>query len=78
MRILTAQRDALAETLRLATNRYRAGYSPYLEQLDAQRSLLAVELGLVQVQADAFTARISLYQALGGGWTGDALAALPI
>lgn len=38
---LQAQRDALAEGLRLATNRYRAGCSSYLEQLDAERGLLA-------------------------------------
>ncbi|KQX20335.1 RND transporter [Sphingomonas sp. Root50] len=63
------QRDTTAEGLRLATNRYREGYSPYLEQLDAQRQLLAVELNLAQLRTDAFTARIQLYQALGGGWT---------
>jgi NodT family efflux transporter outer membrane factor (OMF) lipoprotein len=72
LRVITAQRDALAETFRLASNRYRAGYSPYLEQLDAQRGLLAAELTLVQTRADAFLARIGLYQALGGGWTPDA------
>jgi NodT family efflux transporter outer membrane factor (OMF) lipoprotein len=68
-RIAAAQRDALAETFRLASNRYRAGYSPYLEQLDAQRGLLAAELALVQARADAFSARVTLYQAMGGGWT---------
>src|SRR5690606_26964442 len=41
---LEAQRDAVAEALRHATNRYQAGYSSYLEQLDAQRALLNVEL----------------------------------
>ncbi|CAN5664492.1 efflux transporter outer membrane subunit [soil metagenome] len=64
-----AQRDALAEGLRLATNRYREGYSPYLEQLDAQRGLLGAELALVQLRADALSARIQLYQAMGGGWS---------
>ncbi|MFX8685108.1 TolC family protein, partial [Acinetobacter baumannii] len=62
------QRDTLAEALRLATNRYRAGYSGYLEQLDAQRGLLNAELGLVGLQTDALSARVQLYQALGGGW----------
>jgi NodT family efflux transporter outer membrane factor (OMF) lipoprotein len=62
------QRDALAEGLRLATNRYREGYSPYLEQLDAQRQLLAADLGVAQIRADAFNARIQLFQAMGGGW----------
>ncbi len=65
-----AQRRAVAEALRHATNRYQAGYSSYLEQLDAQRALLAADLGLVQLRADQVTALIVLYQALGGGWPG--------
>lgn len=64
-----SQRDALAEGLRLATNRYREGYSPYLEQLDAQRGLLGAELSLIQLRADALSARIQLFQAMGGGWS---------
>lgn len=64
-----SQRNALAEGLRLATNRYREGYSPYLEQLDAQRGLLGAELSLIQLRADALSARIQLFQAMGGGWT---------
>lgn len=70
--LATDQRDALAGGVKLATNRYREGYSPYLEQLDAQRQLLAAELNLTQIHADAITARIQLYQALGGGWSGSA------
>jgi len=69
------QADALADqvaaargALRNATNRYRAGYSGYLEQLDAQRSLLTAELTLVQARADQLTGFVVLYQALGGGW----------
>lgn len=67
-RALTAQRDALARTLAFASNRYREGYSPYLELLDAQRALLSAQLSLVQSRADRLTASISLYQAYGGGW----------
>ncbi|MGN6692114.1 MAG: efflux transporter outer membrane subunit, partial [Sphingopyxis sp.] len=63
---LLAQRNAVAEVLRHATNRYRAGYSPYLEQIDAQRALLAVDLALIQLRADRLTAYVALYQALGG------------
>ncbi len=64
----TAQRDALREVLRRATNRYKEGYSPYLEQIDAQRQLLGAELALVQARSDALAARVQLYAALGGGW----------
>lgn len=65
---LRAQRDALAAALRHATNRYRAGYSPYLEQLDAQRQLFSAELSLIQTHADRLNASVALYQAMGGGW----------
>ncbi|MEP9400604.1 efflux transporter outer membrane subunit [Sphingomonas sp. VNH70] len=68
-RALETQRTALAEALRHATNRYRAGYSPYLEQLDAQRALFSAELSLEQVRADRLAALVALYQALGGGWS---------
>jgi outer membrane protein, multidrug efflux system len=68
--VLRQQRDALARALLQATNRYRAGYSSYLEQLDAQRGLLSADLSLVQANNDRLSAAVSLFQALGGGWTG--------
>jgi NodT family efflux transporter outer membrane factor (OMF) lipoprotein len=66
--ILTDQTSALAEAYRLASNRYKAGYSPYLEQIDAQRALLGAQLNLIQAQADHLNAEVGLYQALGGGF----------
>lgn len=69
---LREQRDALAAALRHATNRYRAGYSPYLEQLDAQRQLFSAELNLIQAHADRLNASVALYQAMGGGWQAEA------
>jgi multidrug efflux system outer membrane protein len=66
---LGGQRDALAAALRNASNRYRAGYSSYLDQLDAQRGLLSAELALVQARADRLMAFVALYQAFGGGWS---------
>jgi len=63
-------RDVLSRTLTLATNRYRAGYSPYLDQLDAERDLLAVQLALVRSRENRLNALVGLYQALGGGWQG--------
>ena len=63
---LEAQQSAVADALRHARNRYRAGYTPYIEQVDAQRALLGVELSLIQVRADELTALVGLYQAVGG------------
>lgn len=73
-RILTQQRDVVARALVLATNRYREGYSAYLDQLDAERVLLATDLALVQVRSDRLNAAVTLYQALGGGWSPDRTA----
>jgi multidrug efflux system outer membrane protein len=69
---ISAQRDALASVLGIARRRYRAGYSPYLEELDAERGLLAAELALVQARADRLTAAVTLFAALGGGWRAPA------
>ena len=72
---LGGQRDVLAAALRNASNRYRAGYSGYIDQLDAQRGLLTAQLALVQASADRLNAYVALYQALGGGWDAAAIAA---
>ncbi|WP_423163149.1 TolC family protein [Stenotrophomonas maltophilia] len=63
---MIGQRDAIADALRHASNRYKAGYSSYLEPIDAQRGLLSVDLALVQLRSDTFVAYVALYQALGG------------
>ncbi|MGH8074924.1 MAG: efflux transporter outer membrane subunit [Lysobacter sp.] len=62
------QREALQEALFHARNRYQAGYASYLEELDAQRNLFNVELGLVQLQESRLHNAVALHQALGGGW----------
>ena len=51
-----------------AEDRYRAGYSSYLETLDAQRNLFNTELAAVQLRESQLNALIRLYQVLGGGW----------
>ncbi|MGJ3627701.1 TolC family protein [Sphingomonas sp. MMS24-JH45] len=61
-----AQQTAAAQgALQNASNRYRAGYSAYIEQLDAQRSLLTAELSLVQARTDRLASYVALYQAMG-------------
>ncbi|WP_010218066.1 efflux transporter outer membrane subunit [Sphingomonas sp. PAMC 26621] len=73
---IRGQRDALAAALRNASNRYRAGYSSYLDQLDTQRGLLTAELALVQANSDRLTSYVSVYQAMGGGWSDADIAAV--
>ena len=63
-----ARRVATAEVLRIAHNRYRNGYSSYLEELDAQRNAFTAENNVLQLRASYLAAHVDLYRALGGGW----------
>ncbi|WP_213909031.1 efflux transporter outer membrane subunit [Stutzerimonas nitrititolerans] len=65
---IEARRAVLERSLTLAEDRYRAGYSSYLETLDAQRNLFNTELTAVQLRERQLNALIDLYQVLGGGW----------
>jgi NodT family efflux transporter outer membrane factor (OMF) lipoprotein len=62
------RRVATAEALRIAHNRYRNGYSSYLEELDAQRNAFSAETSVLQLRASWLAAHVDLYRALGGGW----------
>ncbi|MFY9995138.1 MAG: efflux transporter outer membrane subunit [Leclercia sp.] len=68
---LVAQQEVAQETLRIAQNRYRNGYSSYLDVLDAQRTLFSVQTSVVQAKNNLLLAQIDLYKALGGGWLGQ-------
>lgn len=67
-RAAVRQRAAAVSALDHARKRYQAGYVAYLEELDAQRALLATELALAQVREARLQNAVALYQALGGGW----------
>lgn len=71
---LDRQRVAVTNALTHATNRYQAGYSPYIEQIDAQRALLGVDQAVIQTRVDTLQAMVALYQALGGAPTEPATA----
>jgi outer membrane protein, multidrug efflux system len=66
---LAARVDYASNSLRLATQRYEAGYSAYLEVLDAQRTLNDAQLALVRNRQSLLTFTVDLMNALGGGWT---------
>ena len=66
---LQAQAVAERDRFRLADLRYRNGIANYLDLLDAQRSLFAIEQSLAQVRLAQRANEVQLYKALGGGWT---------
>ena len=59
---------ALQEATRLATLRYKAGLSSYLEVLDAQQQLFPAQNALSQARLARLLTLVQLYKALGGGW----------
>ncbi len=67
-----AQVSALQRNLDLATLRYQNGYSDYLTVVDAERNLFTAQLQYVQSQGQLYTALVSVYAALGGGWVTEA------
>lgn len=83
-----AQRSTLAEridaqtSLVRATQRsydlsealYRHGESSYLDVLTAQRSLYTAQQDLITLQLSGQTSLVTLYKALGGGWSTPAPA----
>ena len=60
--------DALSDYARLANLQYRGGYVPYSTVLQADQQLFPAQLTLAQYRAEVFSAAVSVYQALGGGW----------
>lgn len=66
---IETQRRAVTRAYVLAQNRYRAGYAGYLEEIDAQRGVLATDLAWIQVRESRLLTSIALAQAVGGGWS---------
>lgn len=69
---IVAQRqlvDASRRAYTLAQQRFDLGVDNYLSVLDAQRSLYSSQQALVEMRLARLTNLVSLYRALGGGWT---------
>ena len=60
--------DAARSSLDLSNARYEAGYSPFLEVLDAQRTANDAELAFVRNRQARLSFSVDLMKALGGGW----------
>jgi multidrug efflux system outer membrane protein len=66
---LDEQAQAERKRYRLSDLSYRNGAASYLNLLDAQRALFAVEQSLAQVRLAQRANEVALYKALGGGWS---------
>ena len=73
----TAERNADAQSAadnfevsyRATEARYRSGFGTLFELEDARRSALVAQIALINLRRERIAAWISLYRALGGGWS---------
>lgn len=59
-------------SFRAVEARYRGGLASLFELEDARRSALQSQVNLIDLERDRVSAWVSLYRALGGGWSADA------
>ena len=69
---LTIEVDNATEALRISEIQYREGIIDLTTVLAAQQTLFSSQDQLVQTQLARLQADVTLYQALGGGWSQDA------
>jgi outer membrane protein, multidrug efflux system len=69
---LATRIEAGTRAVQLAQMRFDAGYSGYLEVLDAQRTLNAAQLDQVRNRQSQLNYVVDLFKALGGGWAAEA------
>ena len=75
LRAQQAQANAEGIRYRLSNLRYQGGIASQLDLLDAQRSLFTAQQAVVQTRLAQLQSQVTLYKALGGGWTEPAEAA---
>jgi multidrug efflux system outer membrane protein len=60
--------ESARKALDLSQRRYAAGYSGYLEVLDAQRTSNDAQIAMIATRQARLAASVDLFKALGGGW----------
>jgi multidrug efflux system outer membrane protein len=60
--------ESARKALDLSQRRYTAGYSGYLEVLDAQRTINDAQIAMIATRQARLAASVDLFKALGGGW----------
>lgn len=68
----TALADAYADAYRLSLLRFRSGLDTYQAPLDSQRQLFTAQQELISLRVQRLQTLVTLYKALGGGWTESA------
>lgn len=60
--------DVLEMYVEYAKSRHDAGYSRYMEVLDAERNLYTARINQTKTHRNIFASTVGMYKAMGGGW----------
>ncbi len=71
-------RNSAERAASLAKTRYEAGTSPYLDVIEANRTVLSTQRATAQLAGQRLVSSVSLIKALGGGWDAPQSAILPV
>jgi multidrug efflux system outer membrane protein len=66
--LLDSSRQAAKKALDISDNRYKSGYSAYIDVLDSQRVYNDAAIAYIQSRQARLIASVDLFKALGGGW----------
>jgi outer membrane protein TolC len=64
--------DGFERSYRAVESRYRAGTASLFELEDARRSMVTAQVTLIDLQREHVASWITLYRAVGGGWSAAA------
>lgn len=70
IKILEDAASQCYESLTLSLDLYKSGLADFTNVMDAQVSWLSYENSVIDAQNSALSALMTLYRAMGGGWTG--------
>ena len=69
--LLRTQVQAAEAAYQMSGDRYKAGLSDFINVLNAEGAVLDAETQLAQSDGQLDEDLVSLYKALGGGWSGE-------
>jgi multidrug efflux system outer membrane protein len=66
--LLDSSRESAKKAVEISENRYKSGYSAYIDVLDSQRVYNDAAIAYIQSRQARLIASVDLFKALGGGW----------
>lgn len=69
--LLESGKEAARKAMMISENRYKSGYSAYIDVLDSQRVYNETAITYIQSRQARLIASVDLFKALGGGWQAE-------